>query len=121
MTFCQGCFIEMGENINEAIRRFASRIHFVHFRDVQGCPTNFRETFPDNGPTDMIEMLKTYRDIGYKGFIRVDHVPQLATEGGDTQGYGLVGHTFAIGYLKGLMEPIFGRPAAIADSGFETR
>jgi mannonate dehydratase len=57
-------------------------------------------------------MLKTYRDIGYKGFIRVDHVPQLATEGGDTQGYGLVGHTFAIGYLKGLMEPIFGRPAA---------
>ena len=66
-------------------------------------------------------MLKTYRDIGYKGFIRVDHVPQLATEGGDTQGYGLVGHTFAIGYLKGLMEPIFGRSAAIADSGFETR
>jgi mannonate dehydratase len=121
MTFCQGCFIEMGENINEAIRRFAPRIHFVHFRDVLGSQTNFRETFPDNGPTDMIEMLKTYRDIGYKGFIRVDHVPQLATESGDTQGYGLMGHTFAIGYLKGLMEPIFGRPAASANSDSETR
>ena len=47
-------------------------------------------------------------------------MPQLATESGDTQGYGLMGHTFAIGYLKGLMEPIFGRPAASANSDSET-
>ena len=63
----------------------------------------------------MIGMLNSYHEIGYKGFIRVDHVPQLATEGDDARGYGLVGHTFAIGYLKGLMEPIFGRPAADRD------
>jgi mannonate dehydratase len=111
LTLCQGCFLEMpGVEINATIRHFADRIHFVHFRDVLGTPTDFRETFPDNGPTDMVRMLQTYRDIGYEGFIRVDHVPQLALEGEAGHGYGLPGHIFAIGYLKGLMEPIFGNP-----------
>jgi len=38
--------------------------------------------------------------------------PRLATEQGANDGYGLHGNLFALGYLKGLMEPIFGKPAA---------
>ncbi len=110
MTFCQGCFAEMGVDLDVTIRHFAPRIHFVHFRDVTGTLHDFHETFPDNGPNDMVALFKTYQDIGYTGYIRVDHVPQLACETTAGEGYGFPGHIFAIGYLKGLMEPIFGRP-----------
>jgi len=110
LTFCQGCFAELGVDLAATIRHFGPRIHFVHFRDVVGTLTDFHETFPDNGPNDMVALFKVYREIGYEGFIRVDHVPQLAVEGQAGHGYGLPGHIFAIGYLKGLMEPIFGKP-----------
>jgi len=110
LTFCQGCFGELGVDLPATIRRFGPRIHFVHCRDVAGPLTDFRETFPDNGPTDMPAVFRAYRDIGYTGFIRSDHVPRLAVESGENDGYGLPGNIFAIGYLKGIMEPIFGKP-----------
>lgn len=112
LTFCQGCFAELGVELAACARHFGSRIHFVHCRDVAGTPENFHETFPDNGPTDLPALFRVYREIGYRGFIRSDHVPQLATDAGDNDGYGLHGNIFAIGYLKGVMEPIFGKPDA---------
>jgi len=111
LTFCQGCFAELGVDQSATIRRFGARIHFAHCRDVAGTLEDFRETFPDNGPTDLVKVFQAFRDIGYRGYIRSDHVPQLITERGVHDGYGLQGNIFAIGYLKGLMEPIFGKPA----------
>ncbi|GAB5559911.1 MAG: mannonate dehydratase [Synoicihabitans sp.] len=113
MTFCQGCFGELGVDLPMTIEHFSDRIHFAHFRDVRGNLHDFRETFPDNGPHDMVRLMRTYKNIGYEGFIRVDHVPQLAIESESAAGYGLPGHIFAIGYLKGLMEPFW--PTASAD------
>lgn len=112
LTFCQGCFAELGVDLCATIRRFGSRIHFVHCRDVAGTLEDFHETFPDNGPTDMAKVFRTFRDIGYQGHIRSDHVPHLITDRGEHDGYGLHGNIYAISYLKGLMEPIFGKPAA---------
>ena len=114
LTFCQGCFAELGVDLCEAIRHFGPRIHFAHCRDVAGRLEKFHETFPDNGPTDQVKVFQAYREIGYDGFIRSDHVPHLATDAGAHDGYGLHGNIFAIGYLKGLMEPIFGKPGATA-------
>jgi len=115
LTFCQGCFAELGVDLGATIRRFGQRIHFVHCRDVAGSLENFRETFPDNGPTNLVKVFETYRDIGYRGFIRSDHVPHLISDLGVTDvGYGLHGNLFAVGYLKGLMEPIFGKPVDAA-------
>ena len=111
LTFCQGCFAELGVDQCATIRRFGARIHFAHCRDVAGTLEDFHETFPDNCPTDLVKVFQTFRDIGYQGCIRSDHVPQLITERGPHDGYGLQGNIFAIGYLKGLMEPIFGKPA----------
>ena len=112
LTFCQGCFSELGANLIALIHHFADRIHFVHCRDVAGSLHNFRETFPDNGPADLPAIFKAYNDIGYTGLIRSDHMPKLITEKGRNTGYGLHGNIFAIGYLKGLMEPIFGKPSS---------
>jgi mannonate dehydratase len=112
LTFCQGCFAELGVDQCATIRRFGARIHFAHCRDVAGPLEDFRETFPDNGPTDLPKVFRTFREIGYQGFIRSDHVPQLITDRGVAGGYGLQGNIFAIGYLKGLLEPIFGKPSA---------
>jgi mannonate dehydratase len=106
LTFCQGCFSEMGADIPAAIRQLGKRIHFVHFRDTAGDVRNFRETFHDNGKTDMLAAMRTYREIGYEGVMRPDHVPLLEGETGPATGYTMMGRLFAVGYMKGLMESL---------------
>jgi mannonate dehydratase len=112
ITLCQGCFLEMGVDLSEMVRRFEQRIHFVHFRDVAGVTRDFVETFPDDGPTDFVSVFETFRQVGCNSPIRVDHVPRLAIESGPNDGYGFVGHAYATGYLKGLLESVFGKPSA---------
>jgi mannonate dehydratase len=106
ITFCQGCFAEMGVDIPATIRHFARHIHFVHFRDVRGTIPKFHETFHDNGKTDMLEAMRTYKEIGYAGVMRPDHVPLLEGEVGPATGYTMMGRLFAVGYMKGLMEAV---------------
>ena len=106
LTFCQGCFTEMGADIPATIRRFARHIHFAHFRDVAGTATDFTETFHDNGPTDMAAAMRAYFQINYRGVIRPDHVPLLAGEPGPANGYTMLGRLFAVGYMRGLMHAI---------------
>ena len=108
ITLCQGCFVEMGADLTKAIEHFREKIHFVHFRDVKGAIDDFVETFPDDGSTDMMAVFKAYKKIGYKGFIRSDHAPRLATDEGPADGYRMQGHIFAIGYMKGIMEAVWG-------------
>ena len=108
LTFCQGCFAEMGVDIPETIRHFGERIHFVHFRDVEGQVPSFRETFHDNGKTDMLAAMQAYGEIGFGGVLRPDHAPFLvgAGETGEPTGYNMMGKIFAVGYMKGLMEKL---------------
>ena len=108
ITLCQGCFSEMGTDIPETIRHFGDKIHFVHFRDVAGAVPNFRETFHDNGKTDMHAAMAAYRDIGYGGVMRPDHAPFLEGAGdeGDPSGYTMLGKVFAVGYMRGLLESV---------------
>ena len=106
ITMCQGSFQAMGEDVISCIRRFGEKkkIHFVHFRDTKGDRYCFHETFHDNGPTDMAEAIRTYHEIDYHGYVRIDHVPAMAGEDVTRPGYGDVGRLFAIGYLRGLLE-----------------
>jgi mannonate dehydratase len=111
LTFCQGNFALMTPDLPEAIRHFGSqqKIFFVHCRDVRGTAGHFQETFHDDGPTDMLACLRAYRDIGYSGVLRPDHVPTLAGEANDTPGYASLGRLHAIGYIRGLAEAVYGR------------
>lgn len=108
LTFCQGTFTTMGEDVKLLIHEFGSnkKIHFVHIRDVEGTAADFRETFHDNGPTDMVEMFRAYRDIGFNGPVRSDHVPTMAGERNDQHGYEMKGNLFGVGYMKGIMEAL---------------
>jgi mannonate dehydratase len=109
MTFCLGCFLEMPCDLVAAARRFAGRIHFVHFRDVGGGPGDFWETFPDDGPTDFAPVFRALAETNFDGCIRVDHVPAMAGEVESSPGYGMMGHLFAIGYLRGVLQTALGK------------
>ncbi len=104
ICFCQGSFATMGADIPGAIRRLGDHIRYVHFRDVRGTPESFVETFHDNGPTDMVAAMRAYREIGFDGAIRPDHVPQLEGEDEGEPGYTMLGRLFAYGYMRGLMQ-----------------
>ena len=104
ICFCQGTFAEMGVDIPAAIRQLGPHIRYVHFRDIRGTRESFAETFHDNGPTDMVTAIRTYREVGFEGPIRPDHVPQLVGEGDGEPGYTMLGRLFAYGYMRGLMQ-----------------
>jgi mannonate dehydratase len=104
ITYCQANFLAMGEDIATTARRFADRIVFVHFRDIAGTRDDFTETFHDDGPTDMAAMLRLYHEIGFRGPIRVDHVPSMAGEESLPHGYAQLARLFAIGYVKGILD-----------------
>lgn len=108
LTFCQGTYTTMNEDVLSLIHEFGNKqkIFFVHIRDVIGTPTEFRETFHDNGPTNMFRMMKAYNDIGFNGPIRSDHVPTMAGESNEHSGYEMKGSLFGIGYIKGLMNAV---------------
>ena len=106
ITFCQGTYTTMGEPVADLIREWKDKIRFIHIRDVVGTPENFRETFHDNGPTDMAEMFRAYREAGLDVPLRSDHVPTMFGEGNDHAGYGMNGNLFGIGYIKGIMDTL---------------
>ena len=112
VTLCQGNFSLMGTDIPKLVRKWGKdKIHFVHFRNVQDLSgnkpsTKFTETFHDEGQIDMYAAMKAYYDIGFKGPIRPDHVPCMATDTNDFPGYSNIGILFALGYIRGLMESI---------------
>jgi mannonate dehydratase len=108
VTFCQANFLLMKEDIYSLAREWClkKKVFFVHYRDVLGDKTHFRETFHDNGPTDMVRMLDIYSKSGFDGPIRPDHAPALAgeAENGKASGYTIGGKVLAFGYMKGIME-----------------
>jgi mannonate dehydratase len=113
ITFCQANFKAMGEDIEALAREWCSqkKIFFVHFRDITGTREHFRETFHDNGPTDMARMLEIYYDSGFEGPIRPDHAPTLEGEANDRPGYAVEGKILAIGYMKGILDALHLRRA----------
>ena len=106
ICFCQGSFAEIGANIPETIRLLGPHIRYIHFRDIEGSKEDFRETWHDSGPTDMVAAMQAYKDIGYTGPIRPDHVPQLFGEDEGEPGYTQLGRLYAYGYMKGLMQAV---------------
>jgi mannonate dehydratase len=113
VTYCQANFVAMGEDVYQVAKEFLDKkkVFFVHYRDIEGASLGrparrFRETFHDNGPTDMVEMLKIYAEAGFQGPIRPDHAPTLEGEANDRPGYAMKGKIFAFGYMRGILHAL---------------
>ena len=113
ITMCQGNFTLMTDDLPSAIRQFGKqgKIAFVHFRDVIGDKTHFEEAWHDAGKTDMLECMRAYRDIGFDGVLRPDHVPTVSGDANTHAGYSAYGRLYAIGYIRGLQEAVYGENA----------
>lgn len=108
LTFCQGCWTELGVDVPTIIKFFGEqeKIHFVHFRNLTGTLENFTESFHDDGKQDMYEAMKAYDEVGFDGPMRPDHAPTMEGENNDRPGYAINGRLLAVGYMKGLCEAI---------------
>jgi len=116
ITFCQGCFAEMGIDVPAAIRHFGKKkkIFFAHFRNVIGSakePGGFQEVFHDDptGRVDMFEAMNGFYEVGFEGPMRPDHAPTMEFDDRISTGisaYRVLGKVLAIGYMKGLAESI---------------
>lgn len=107
ITMCQGNFTLMTDDLPREIRRFGKKISFIHFRDVRGVPTKFEETWHDAGKTDMLACMQAYRDIGFDGVLRPDHVPTVEGDSNENAGYSAFGRLYAIGYIRGLQQAVY--------------
>jgi len=108
ITLCQGNFRLMTDDIPGAIRQFgAEHVFFVHMRDVDGTPSKFHETWHDAGTTDLLDCMRTYREVGFTGVLRPDHVPTVDGDTNDHPGYSVFGRLFAVGYLRGLQRAAY--------------
>jgi mannonate dehydratase len=105
LNFCQGTVAEMlkdpGKEIYDVIRYFGRRgkIFNVHFRNIKGGYLHFQETFPDDGDVDMIQAMRTYKEVGYDGMIMPDHAPQIDGDTGHAQAF-----AFVFGYIQALIQ-----------------
>src|SRR5918911_740023 len=120
ITLCQGNFTLMTDDLPGVIRHFGrqGKIFFAHLRDVRGTPEKFVEVFHDEGKTNMLECMRAYREVGFEGVTRPDHVPAMEGDSNDRPAYSSIGRLYAIGYLKGLREAVYApSPASRETSG----
>lgn len=102
VCLCAGTWMEggklMGKDVFEAARAFAKmdKLWKIHFRNVSAPGNYFVETFVDNGYTDMYKLMKTLREVDFRGALVADHVPEMV---GDRR----TSWAYSIGYIKALL------------------
>lgn len=92
------------------IRKFGEmgRIHFAHIRNVKILEDgSFEESahLSSCGSLDVVEMLKAYKETGFKGYIRPDHGRMIWGETGKP-GYGLYDRALGAVYMLGIWEAL---------------
>jgi mannonate dehydratase len=109
ITLCQGNFTLMTDDLPSVIRKFGGqkKVFFVHFRDVRGTVEKFEETWHDAGKTDLLECMRAWRDVGFDGVLRPDHVSTVEGDNNDRPGYSAFGRLYAIGYICGLRQAVY--------------
>lgn len=107
VCLCCGTWMEggkgMGKDAFEAARAFAKmgKLWKIHFRNVTAPIPHFVETFVDNGYTDMWKLIRTLKEVDFRGNLIADHVPVMV--GGNR-----VGWAYSIGYIKAMIAAVNG-------------
>jgi mannonate dehydratase len=105
LRLCVGTWMEGGDKMGKdtigMIHDFGRRgkLFDIDFRNVSSPLPVFHETFPDEGYTDMYQVMKALRQVKFSDGIVPDHIPPLA---GDTQER-RAGLAYCIAYFKALL------------------
>lgn len=107
VCLCCGTWMEggkaTGKDVFEAVRAFAKmgKLWKIHFRNVTAPIPYFVETFVDNGYTDMWKLIRTLKEVDFRGNLIADHVPEMV--GGNR-----VSWAYSIGYIKAMIAAVNG-------------
>ena len=72
--------------------------------------SDFEETFHDAGQNDLPACIAAYKEVGFHGPMRPDHVPTMYGETNEHPAYETLGRLFALGYIRGLIHSAYGKP-----------
>ena len=107
LTLCSGALgANPANDIPDMVRSFGERIHFAHIRNVKIFENgDFIEVShrASDGSIDIVEVVRAYHEIGYKGYIRPDHGRHIWDEE-CRPGYGLYDRGLGIMYMLGVWE-----------------
>ena len=106
IDFCLGTVGEMSDGgVYEAVDELSSqgRIAYMHFRNVRGKVPDYRETFIDEGDTDMLRVMAILHRNRYDGVLIPDHAPQMSC---DAPWH--AGMAFAMGYMAAAIRSVKG-------------
>jgi mannonate dehydratase len=89
--------------IHEIIKWVGERnqIFNIHLRNIKGGLNNFQEVYLDNGDVDMLQVIRTLRDVGYSGMLCPDHVPYHPDPESTDQAF-----AFSYGYIKAMLQAV---------------
>ena len=74
----------------------------------QICTSGMKHLMPTILPQETVRYVIHFSLIGYEGVCRPDHVPTMEGDSNDRPSYSSIGRLFAIGYVKGLREAVYG-------------
>ena len=110
LTLCSGSLNANPENnVADIVRKHCDRIAFAHIRNIHHFDNgDFSEAAHRDccGETGIIDILRTYHENDYQGYIRPDHGRQLWEEGpGNCRpGYGKYDRALGIQYMLGVWD-----------------
>ena len=111
LTLCSGSLgCANFNNYAAMVKKYAGmgRIHFAHIRNVKILEDgSFEESahYSPCGSLDIVEILKSYYDAGFTGYLRPDHGRMIWGETGKP-GYGLYDRALGAMYMLGIWETL---------------
>lgn len=109
LNLCLGTTAEMlqqpNTEIHDVIRYFGQRgkIFNIHFRNIRGRRDDFQEVFPDEGDMNMVDVMRTLKQVGYQYMVMPDHMPHHDDDPRQDQAF-----AFGYGYIKALIQAVEG-------------
>ncbi len=99
MIFCFGCLAMRGDDVRGVMPRFIDRTFMVHVRDVVIHPDGrVDEVFPGTGQVRPDTAIKLLHELGYRGAIAPEHLPQVFGERKNE-----IAMAWAVGYCRAAL------------------
>ena len=111
LTLCSGSLgCAKFNDYTAMVKKFGAmgRIHFAHVRNIKILEDgSFEESghLSECGSLDVVEILKAYHSVGFKGYLRPDHGRMIWGETGKP-GYGLYDRALGAMYMAGIWETL---------------